>query len=196
MKIKVADLIGKIDEKNRKYFLIGALLFVFLLDYFILMRPQLVILTKINPENRLLSKDIEQAREDIQKLGFYQAEVKKLEGQLAQTSQTIKSKEEVSIILEQISRVANQNNIQIDQIMPFIEEQKVLLDDKKRTYYALPILVQAGSGYHDFGRFLNQLEKNDLFLDVTSFSIVAGDDVRAHALKMNLQAIVFEEKTP
>jgi|SRR3989338_162234 len=196
MKIKVSELIGKIDEKNRHYFLIGALLFIFLLDYFILMRPQMVILTKISPELKLLSQDIEKAREDIGKLGFYQAEVRRLESQLAQTSKTIKSKEEVSIILEQISRMANRNNIRIDQIMPSMEEQKVLLEDNKRTYYALPILVQAKSGYHDFGRFLNQMERNDLFLYVASFSIITGEDVRAHALKMNLQAIVFEGKNP
>lgn len=196
MKEKISGIISKIDEKNRHYFLIGALVFIFLLDYFILMRPQLDTLTKISPEIKLLSQDLEKAREDIQKLGFYQGEVKRLEGQVAQTSQTIKSKEEVSIILEQISRMANQNNIRIDQIMPSIEEQKMLLKDKNRTYYALPILVQAKSGYHDFGRFLNQLEKNDLFLYVTSFSIISGEDVRAHALKMNLQAIVFEEKGP
>ena len=196
MNVKISELIGKIDEKNRRYVLVGALLFVFLLDYFILMSPQLVTLTKISPEIKLLSQDIDKAQEDIQKLGFYQGEVKRLETKLAQTNQAVKSKEEVSIILEQISRIANQNNIRIDQIMPSLEEQKVLLEDKKRTYYALPILVQAKSGYHDFGRFLNQLENNDLFLYVTSFSIVAGEEARAHALKMNLQAIVFEEKNP
>lgn len=196
MKLKISELISKIDEKNRHYLLIGALLFIFLLDYFILMRPQLVTLTKINPEIKLLSQDIEKAREDIGKLGFYQAEVKRLEGQLAQTSQKVKSREEVSIVLEQISRLANQNNIRIEQIMPFIEEQKVLLEDKKRTYYALPILVQAKAGYHDFGRFINQLEKGDLFLYVTSFSIATGEDAHAHALKINLQAIVFEEGNP
>lgn len=196
MKIKISEFISKIDEKNQRYFLIGALLFIFLLDYFILMRPQLVTLTKINPEIKLLSRDIEKAQEDIGKLAFYQAEVKGLESQLAQTSQKVKSKEEVSLILEQISRLANQNNIRIDQIMPFMEEQKVLLEDTKRTYYALPIFVQAKSGYHDLGRFLNQLEKNDLFLYVTSFSIITGEDARTHALKMDLQAIVFEEKNP
>ena len=194
MKIKISELISKIDEKNRHYFLIGALLFVFFLDYFILMRPQLVTLTKINPEIKMLSQDIEKTREDIQKLSFYQSEVKRLESLLAETSQKVKSKEEVSIILEQISRMANQNNVKIDQLMPFIEDQKVLLDDNKRSYYALPILVQARSGYHDLGRFLNQLEKSNLFLYVTSFSIITGEDARAHALKMNLQAIVFEEK--
>ncbi len=196
MKAKISEVVSKINEKNRRYIFIGALLFIFLLDYFILMRPQLNTLTKINPEIKLLSQDIEKAQGDIGKLAFYQAEVKRLEGQLAQTSQTIKSKEEVSIILEQISRMANQNNIRIDQIMPSIESQKVLLDDSKRTYYALPILVQAKSGYHDLGRFMNQLEKNDLFLYVTSFSILTGEDAHAHTLKMNLQAIVFEEKGP
>ena len=196
MKVKISEFVGKIDEKSRYYILIGVLVFVFLLDYFILMRPQLATLAKINPEIKILAQDWEKAREDIQKLSFYQDEVKQLEGQLAQTSQRLKSKEEVSMILEQISRMANQNHVKIDQIMPFVEDQKVLLEDNRRIYDALPILVQARSGYHDLGRFLNDLEKNDLFLYMTAFSIVTGEDAHSHALKMNLKAIVFEEKKP
>lgn len=194
MKLNIPELVGKIDEKSRYYILIGVLLFVFLLDYFILMRPQLVTLTKINPEIKILAQDLKKTREDVQKLGFYQGEVKQLEGELAETSQKVKSKEEVSIILEQISRMANQNHVKIDQIMPFIEDQKVLLEDNRRIYYALPILVQARGGYHDFGRLLNDLDNNDLFLYVTVFSIATGEDTHANVLKMNLQAIVFEEK--
>ena len=115
MKIKISELISKIDEKNRHYFLIGALLFVFFLDYFILMRPQLVTLTKINPEIKRLSRDIEKAREDIQNWSFYQSEVKRLES-LAGRNQPKGQVQRGSIHHpEQISRMANQNNVKIDQ---------------------------------------------------------------------------------
>lgn len=195
MKIKVQDLINKIDEKNRYYVLIGILFFIFLLDYFLLMRPQLVTLTKINPEIKMLLQDIQKTQEDSQKLGSYQSEIKRLESALAETNSKVRSKNEVPVVLEQISRMANQSQIKIDQITPAHEDQSVLLEDNKRIYYALPILLEARSGYHDSGRFLNLLEQSNLFLNVTSFSIAAGkEDLRDHALKMNLQAIVFEDK--
>lgn len=194
MNNKISEAIGKIDKKYRYYILVGILLFIFLLDYLILMRPQLVTLTKISPEVKILSQDMEKSRGDIEKIGFYQNEAQRIRTALAQTGQRVRSKEEVSRILEQISRIANQNNIKIDQIMPFAEDQKELLKDGKRTYFALPILVEARSGYHDLGRFLDSLEKDDLFLSLTEFSVVAGEDLRYHKLKMNLQAIVFEEE--
>lgn len=196
MNLKVQDLINKIDEKNRYYLLIGALVLIFLLDYFVIMRPQLVALTKIKPEIKILLQDIQTVRDDTQKMGFYQGEVKRLQGALEKTSQKVLSKEEVSAILERISRLAGETGMKIDQITPFNEDQEVLLQDNRRTYYALPILLEARSGYHNFGKFLNHLEQDDLFLSVSTFSISTGDDMHDHSLKVNLQAIIFEDKAP
>lgn len=194
MKINPSEIINKIDKKNRYYMLLGILVFAFLLDYLILMRPQIVTLTKIKPEIRILSQDLGKIQGDIKKVASYRDEVNKLQADVAEISQKVKSKEEVSLILEQISRIANQNNIKIDQIMPLVEDQKLLLQDNKKIYHALPILVEARSSYHDLGRFLDNMEEADMFLYLTSFSIVGTEDLRLHKLKMNLQAIVFEEK--
>lgn len=196
MKPNIQDFLSKIDEKNRYYLLIGALVLIFLLDYFVIMRPQLVALTKIQPEIKILLQDIQTARDDTQKMGFYQGEIKRLQNVLEKTSQRVFSKEEVSAILERISRLAGETGMKIDQITPFNDDQEILLEDHKRTYYALPILLEAMSGYHDFGKFLNRLEQDDLFLSVATFSVVAGDDMHDHALKMNLRAIIFEDKVP
>ncbi|MBI5416092.1 MAG: type 4a pilus biogenesis protein PilO [Candidatus Omnitrophica bacterium] len=194
MKLNIQELIAKVDEKNRYYILIGALVLIFLLDYFVVMQPQLVALTKIRPEIKILLQNIQTARDDTQKTGFYQGEIKRLQGVLGKTSRKVLSKDEVSAILERISRLAGETGMKMDQIPPFNEDQEILLEDRKRTYYALPILLEARSGYHNFGKFLNRLEQDDLFLSVTTFSVSAGDDIHDQVLKMNLQAIIFEDK--
>lgn len=192
--MKIPDILNKIDEKNRYYIFIGILVFVFLADYFVLMRPQFAALTKISPEIRILSQDIQKAKEEIQRMSSYQDEIKRLEDKIKGSSLKMRSKDEVPLILERISQLANQNGVEIDQIMPFSQDQEILLQDNKRTYYALPILVEARSGYHSFGRFLNQLERDNIAVDEAAFAITATDDTRYHKVKLNLEAMVFEEE--
>lgn len=193
MKLNIAEKLGKLSDQNRLYIFIGGLMFVFLFDYFILMRPQLATLAKISPENKVLSQDIQKADEDIQKLETYKAQVARLKAGIEEMNLKIKSKDEVPVILEHISLLADQNKVDVDQIMPASHDQQVLLEDNKRMYISLPVLVEARSGYHDFGRFLNDIEQDNILLGVRSFSVTATNDTQYHALRVSLEAIVFEE---
>ena len=59
--------------------------------------------------------------------------------------------------------------------------------------FSVPIFMDANGGYHDFGRFLNQLETEEICLSVTDFSIASRQaDKSHHAIKMTLDAIIFE----
>lgn len=194
MKLNIAEKLSKLSDQNRLYIFIGGLMFVFLFDYFILMRPQLATLAKISPENKVLSQDIQKADEDIQKLGTYKAQVARLKAGIEEMNLKIKSKDEVPVILEHISLLADQNKVDVDQIMPASHDQQVLLEDNKRMYISLPVLVEARSGYHDFGRFLNDIEQDNISLGVRSFSVTATNDTQYHALRVSLEAIVFEEE--
>ncbi len=196
MNTNFPEIFRAMDAKSRYYIFIGILVLALLLDYLILMKPQLAALAKILPEVKILRQDIQKAREDIQKLDSYQKEVARLKNGITQAHQQIKSKEDVPLILERISRLANQNGVKIDQIMPFNQGQEVLLEDNQRVYFSLPILLEARSGYHDLGRFLNQLENDDISVNVSTFTIGAGSDTRYHVVKLNFEAIVFEEGKP
>lgn len=192
MKTGIWEKLAKIDEKQRYYLFVGCLLFLFLLDYFVLMRPQLAALTKLGPEINVLSQDIQKTKEEIAKTSFYEGEAARLKERIAQIDSGVRSKDEVPLILERISRLANHNGVKIDQIMPFSQDQEILLEDNQRTYFALPILLQARSGYHDLGRFLNQMEKDDVALKVTMFTIASGGDPKYHQVELNLEATIFE----
>ena len=100
------------------------------------------------------------------------------------------------MILENISLLANKNGIKIDQIMPYPQDQSVLLKDKIRKYYALPILLDARGSYHDVGRFLFQIEDENDFLKVDTFTFSSGSSFRVHRFKLTLKAVVYEELDP
>lgn len=194
MKLNITEKLGRISDQNRLYLFIGVLIFVFLLDYLMWMKPNLAMLAKITPENKVLSGDIQKAEGDIQRLEFYKGEAARLKAGIEEMNLKIKSKDEVSMILEHVSLLADQNKVDVDQIMPSSHDQHVLLEEEKRVYLSLPILVEARSGYHDFGRFLNDIEQDHISLGIRSFSVTAASDTQYHTVRLTLEAIVFEEE--
>ena len=190
---KISSYLESVDEKTIYYLLGGVLFFVFLLDYFILMKPQISTLVKISPEINLLSDDIAKAKNDIQRFQQYKKEVEDLKGKVKKSNKKLKFKEEVPLILENISFMADNNGIIIDRVMPNFPEQKVLLENNERRYYGLPIFIKARSNYHDFGSFLNQIENGDIFFNVSSFAVVATTGKRKHVIEIVLDAVIYEE---
>ena len=197
MKIKLPDKLTKfweeIDEKNFYRIFWGALVLIFILDYVLFMRLQLNALWKINPQIKELSENYKQAKVDIERQPEYEKQVEQLKQVMVDVQVKIKSREDVPLILERISRLAQENGIKIDQITPFSGQSTVLLEKSGRKYYSVPISVEAQSGYHDFGRFLNRLENDKVFLKTDSFTFLGKGSGSSHSIKLILQAIVYEE---
>lgn len=189
----VAKLLEKVNEKNFYYIFGGVLLCIFLLDYFILMRPQLNALAKINPEIKTIQDDLKKAESDIENKSGYEKQISSLSGQLDEIQLKVRPREEVPLILERISMLANKNNIRIDQIMPASEDMEIVLDNNERTYYSLPILIDAKGSYHNFGRFLNDVEYTDIYIRMGTFNISSVRGTRMHSIKLMLEAMVFDE---
>lgn len=189
---KISEFLEKLDNKQRYYIFGGILLGVFLLDYLVLMRPQLSALSKITPEIKLSSDELKNARENIQKIDYFKGQVADYEAKIEEANKTIKNKSELPLILEKVSLIADSNSIKIDQIMPSSTEQTEILKVKGRTYFALPVKIQARSTYHDFGRFLNALEYGDVSLDVNAFAVTGTADPQSHSIDLTLDVIVYE----
>ncbi len=190
----ILSQLPKVDEKNRNFLLGGVLIVIFLLDYFLVMSPQLKTLRTLNPKISSLATDIKTAKEDIKKINQYRQEIAKLNEQQEKANRRVITNEEVNWVLESISRMANDEHVKIDQIMPLKGSETVLLTNKDGKYYSLPIMVNARCGYHDLGRFLNKVERGDVFLSINDFSFAAsGDDTSRHVAKLTFKAVVFEK---
>ncbi|MGE0269003.1 MAG: type 4a pilus biogenesis protein PilO [Candidatus Omnitrophota bacterium] len=193
LKEKFNEKFEKLDDKTLYYIFGGVLLLVFLLDYFVLMRPQLATLTKINPELKILAVDIDKAKGEIMKLDQYQKEVARLEGVIKKENEKVEPREEVPLILEHVSRLANDNGVKINQIMPNVIDSEIVLENNDRVYYALPIEIEARAGYHNLGRFIDVIERGEIFLKVTKLTIASSTNTKEHSIKLTLGAIVYEK---
>ena len=194
VKARVAAIVGKIDPRYYYYILAGILAFLFLIDYFILMRPQLAALSKISAENKKISDDIKQLKEDGKNLPVYRTQIEQLTDKVEKADLRFRSKNELDYIIQEISHLANQNKIKIDEIMSENENIKEVMKNNKRRYYSLPINIEGKSEYHDFGRFLNQLETDNIFLSIPEFSLSKTEDTHSHKIKLTIMTIVYDEK--
>ena len=190
---QISSVFSKVDSKNRYYVFVGILFAVFLLDYFLLMSPQLSALRKINPEIKAVSENIKKAKEDIKKLNTYRADLEEASKKFTEANLKVKSRSEVSFILEHIAHVASETGVKIDQIMPDTLSQELLTENNQRKYFDIPIYMEARSSYHNFGHFFNKVEQNDISLRVGTFSIVVTNDTRHHAIKVTFKATIFED---
>ena len=194
IKQQIEQIISRINEKNPYYSIIGFLVIVFLLDYFLVMQFQLKMLNSLNTKLMTLSTDLEKSEVDIQRFSAYQNQLNKLKNNFEKLDQKIKGKEDLPLIMENISRLANKHGIRIEQIMPNTAQSKSVLKNIDGEYHSIPISVQAKGEYHDFGRFINQLENEEVFMLIPEFSIVGGQGRASNqSIKMKIQAIVFEK---
>ncbi len=193
VKEKISSTVEKLDDKTIYYILGGILLVVFLLDYFVLMRPQLATLTKINPEIKKLSDDISRAKTDIQRLPQYKKQMAGLEAKIADENGKMELREEVPLILEHLSQIALKHDVKINQIMPNNIDSEIILENEDRVYYSMPIEIEARAGYHNFGKFIDAVEKGGIFLKVKTMMVASSGDKREHVIKLTLESIVYEE---
>lgn len=190
---KISQVIPKLNEKNRYYILGGLLFVIFLVDYFLVMAPQLGTLRVLNPKITLLASDIKTAEENNRMLSQYRVDQERLLEKINAANKRIISKEEVPLIMEKISRMANKAGVKIDQIMPLKGSEEMVMKNNEGKYYSLPILIDARSGFHGFGRFINDLEKYEGFLSVANFMFAAdANDTTHHVAKLTVKVIIFE----
>ncbi len=190
---KIIGILKKLEGKNIYYVFVGILVLFFLMDYFILMRPQLVALSKIGAKVKVLSGNLGEVKIDIQRLNAYRDQSAQLRQDIKKENRKVKPKDDIPLVLERISRIAIENSFKINQIMPDVVQQELLLEDEEKRYFRLPVLMEAKSSYHNFGRFLSQIERADIILKVDSFTITAKNGGRLHNIKMALSVITFEE---
>lgn len=186
--------IKKLDPKYRYYIFGGALIFVYLLNYLLILGPLLGSLTKMGTKISELQQSMQSVKSDMNRIDQNRAQLEKIRTQINDVKIKIRSNQEVPLILEDISKSANDYGVKIDQLMPHKDQMEVLVKNDKMKYYALPIMIQVRSSYHDLGRFLAQLEADQIFYNISGFSIVTNPkSATFHTVQLTFKSVISEK---
>lgn len=194
VKEKFSEAVGQINEKNPYALLFIVIIVVLLLDYFFVMRMQIKVINSLTPRITDSSNELERTRKNIARLPQFKTEMKELDDKVGLINTKIHSKNDLPFVLEKISLMANHNGVKIEEIAPDRGDEVSLLKNDQGEYFAIPIILQIQSGYHQFGAFLSQLEREEIFMQIPEFTISDdGGDPREHRIMLRLNAVMFEE---
>ncbi|MDP8265477.1 MAG: type 4a pilus biogenesis protein PilO [Candidatus Aceula meridiana] len=192
---KILAYLPPLTQKTSYYVLGGAVAFALLFDYLFVMSFQIRALRSLNPKIATLGKDLKDIKYHFERVSIYEAEAARLRERFSKVKTSILTREEIPMILENISRIASGLGVQIDQIMPLKESEEQMLESDEAIYFAVPIFIKAEGGYHAFGKFFNRIEEDQTFMNIQDFDIVkSSTHPRKQMSKFVIIIFVKEEK--
>ena len=198
MKIDIASIIAnfnRLDLRTRYAIFAGCLAAVFLLDGFTLMAFQWLILQNIESKSQTLEQNIKQVKSDLVRIDQMKASLQRSRTQMETMNMKIRPVTDKDSILDDISQIANQAGVKIDQLTVQGDFQKALISTKTIKYYALPIVIQASSGYHTFGHFINELEQARLSFILSGLTIEDHSGDSRHSINAIFKVVLSDKNT-
>lgn len=165
-KIKVPE---NLELDKKKIILIALICGVFLyLDFSLFLSKQLKKAGRLKAEIVSLRNELDKLNKDL--AAFQQIKNRQVE---ADDKPGLKNKKliresEIVNLLQEVSTLANKNNVQIEQMKSARESQPVTLQNK---FVPVSVTLDLVADYHRFGKFINDLEDDQIFIVVQSFKI-------------------------
>jgi len=190
---KIIDNFNNLNDQTRYAVLGGVVLLVILLDVFFLTLPQIGSIADINDQVTKITTDTQQVLTDRARINILKKDLQDKRDLLKSLAGRVRSPQEVPAILSAISSIANEYGVKIDQLTPEKSLQEALTTDGNDKYFALPVVIKASCGYHQFGHFLNRLENEDMFFIMKDF-VIQNDDKgsSAHNYSLTIDIILGE----
>jgi hypothetical protein len=102
--------------------------------------------------------------------------------------------DEISSALNKISSLAGEHGVKITQLVPQAMDVKPLVTNEEGKFYGLGIFIRGHGGYHQFGKFINRLERERTFWRVESIMIAADPrDTQRHSISLTLKILILEK---
>ncbi|OGX18543.1 MAG: hypothetical protein A3K83_07635 [Omnitrophica WOR_2 bacterium RBG_13_44_8b] len=147
--------------------IIALSLIIIYLDYTFFIKGQIKAISVVSPKVAKIKKDLKDINKNLSAMEGLKnkqtaAERKKVK--------EIISQEQVALLLQEISSIANNDGVKILQIKPSREGQKT---EKiaEQTLSSLLVTLDLACSYHNLGKFINDLEDASMFMQVQNIKI-------------------------
>ena len=189
------DILNKFNLDSKKIMLILIVAFIFAyIDFSFLIKAQTNSIARIGPKIAKLKSDIDNTN---RQLVILRNQPKVKEGS-ANKAKKIISENELNILLQEISDVANQNNVRILEIKPARGAPKTTAvktttpkGPANQNFVLIPLDLTAS--FHSLGGFINGLENNQKLIIINELKI-ANDSNDYFKQKASLLLKIYVKK--
>lgn len=178
------------DKNQTKILFIILVLFVIAIYFYVLFLPSLKTIKALSPQIKTVKQQLGLIQTDENNTLNFKSQIESQSTKLKVYQKKLPTEEEIPTLLEELSRLAKDTNIQIIAIKP--KRSQKTTENVSEIYVELPIDIIAKSGYHQLGHFINKLENADRFLKIKNIKIVASsDDPLRHDVSLVVSAFVL-----
>ncbi len=161
---KFLDDFSKIPQKQKLGGLIGVVVALVALHYFLIYDDQSVQLDARTAEAKKLEADLVEKQAIAENLEKYKVEVKRLEGELERAKALLPDEGEVPALLAQINSLGTKSGLEISRFEPQREEMK--------DFYArLPFKLKVAGNYHEIAAFIDAVGHLERIVNVENISM-------------------------
>jgi len=188
---KITPYVTKITQDRNKLILTGIVILIILyLDFSFVLKSQRRAIRAVNSNIVRLRKGLENLETDLNRMKRQEA------GLSVGQEKRLVSTGQMPWVIEEISRLANQQGVRIFQVRPVREVSAKKVSGKSigaDQYLSILINLELSAGYHQLGRFLAGLENHSIFLQVHELDISRNEkNPFEHEINLVLKTYVSE----
>lgn len=193
----ITSLISKLNlnrelDRNKIILIIIASLFLAYLDFSLLIQPQSRGVSALRPKIVKLNKDIADLAKELSAVKEFEQNKSlpaKQKG-LARAKKII-HEEDLPLLLQDITDMANKANIKIMQIRPSKDPKAKEETVAGAKLIPVTITLNFSCGYHSLGNFINAIENSDKFMLAQEIKILTGkENYLAQEVALTIKAYV------
>ncbi|MCK4993505.1 MAG: type 4a pilus biogenesis protein PilO [Candidatus Omnitrophica bacterium] len=167
MKLKISSL-KELRIAGIPFFQIA--LGVSVLVLILLIVPQVMNMAKVSGETNEKKKILSDLDLGIKNFTALELDHNSLDGAYKDFIRRLPLQREFPVFLELFSKLARENGVKIIAMEP----QKVI-DDPTLFFVKIPVLIDAYAGYHELGKFINELEFSSKLIKIDKIKIINMD---------------------
>jgi len=161
---------------------------VFYMDFNFIIKAQLQGLNKSDAEITKLRKDLDNFKKDLKNTQDLRSRQALVSGKPSPKDKKVISENQFAALLQDISKAANDNEVRIFQIRPSREAPGNNQVKSSSSLIPFFIILDLSSGYHNLGKFINELENLQAFVGVKDIKIAVQED---NYLKQRVNLVLY-----
>ncbi|MBM3252927.1 MAG: hypothetical protein FJZ16_01580 [Candidatus Omnitrophica bacterium] len=160
-----------------------------------LIRPKLTKLMELNARETNLKLNIVNMEKELNILDEYKEKLNSLKTESQDLKKRLSDSKELPNLISEFSKIARDLDVKLISIKPLTKPSQIQEDNKmKKPYVSLPIEIEATSGFHQMGTFINELENLDIFIKLIGLDIEESEDSPfMHKVKFTLNTFASSE---
>jgi Tfp pilus assembly protein PilO len=182
------------DENKRLYIILGSAVVFSLLYIVFFIGPATGSVMKVSRAITDIKNNVDLVNNRLGRLEEMKAKLTALREEYEGYSAQLPAQKEISRFLEGLASTAKSSDVNILSVTP-MELEPAKGGDNVKYYSALPVVIAAKSGYHQLGKFINDLEKGSRFTTIQDLRINYDSKMpRRHDINMVLKVYVSTDE--